>query len=533
MNYSILDVNAFDAHMENLANAFQAFRKKLLSHMADSKTRRNTLRTIYSLPAEILGEITMFVIHDPDAALDIPARIRTLSLVSRTWHNIVDNTPEAWSHFCLSSPLTFRETALRKSKSASLTVSHPARHHWDSRNVDYTGVNHQVISEIHRWESVVLDAKSLDETLIKGLAQPAPRLRYFWLSNLTFGPQTPEVELFGGEAPLLRQIHLDKVPIHMGSETLQRLHTLQLVFPDQTGPTTAEILGIVSNCPDLEWLFLVAHNPPPSGTRIAQTPLPKLHHLTLRGLDPDMTRSLLKSISAPECYQLHFDCIFQETPSTLDLPSEECFSAHFPQIARLLRRATAGEVNDPGRSSIEFHVGRNREGFGVGFKQCDLLAALGWLDKIKACRTLTPIEVTFETTPAGDPEILSLLDDHFFVTAIGTASAGSGPDDDDVRLLAYLREPKIVEGKLKWPFMRLGDFGLWCCDVPPQALLEMVQRRYGQLEESSPGWAIPVKLPQVFWRIDVGRGWQFAPESRTAVEDVVGAGVVIWNEEEV
>lgn len=497
-------------------------------HIAHSKARRNALCPASGLPIELVVEVAAHVLNDWTSGFSRPQKIQNLTLVCKRWHTVVDQTPSLWSFLSPHDPHKFTSTAVFKSRSSDLTISQHRYFAVDNPEA-YATFMEIITPEVHRWGSVMISPTALVEHTLGHLQRPSPRLTTFALHTRSWTskdyPQEP-IDLFAGHAPRLRELDLLDVPLRWDSAALVGLTSLSVTFQKKHAPSTIAILRVLSQCPDLTKLCLRGWELPPADQASLQVELARLSELQVERLDSNMIYSLLLNIRAPVCTKLQIVCEYLSDLSIIPLPSSAEFAHSFPSIHQLLDEVENITVHDPSQTTVEVTVERDdRSGsFEFEFQGARVTRALEWLEDIIPCLKSRSTEVSFEIFDNGDWAVLDMLDRYFGVTNLSTYTDQEEDREDIESLLRYLATPNLTSRGLEWPFPSLERLDLVGPDIDPSAILKMVQGRYET--EHYGEWS----LPNDFTRIYVDRA-RSDSETRRAVENIVGKGVVVWNDD--
>ncbi|KIO22545.1 hypothetical protein M407DRAFT_27945 [Tulasnella calospora MUT 4182] len=228
--------------------------------------RHNAALPIHSLPAEVFVQVIrlhMLLVLDLETdGEDYYVHLFRLSGVCSHWHHVIRDSPPLWTRLNLSKPPQVVEIALQSSSSHLLDIV------YHSQTTPYRLVKvalarfqsnvDAVRPHRDRWRSMHMDISASDlgmEDAIEILKEPAPILEKLSLIDQTTMCCTLESDLFGGNAPRLKNLTLDGVSIPWDSEVLHDLMFLSLSYI--MFPSTDVILHALSHSPKLQKLHIV------------------------------------------------------------------------------------------------------------------------------------------------------------------------------------------------------------------------------------------------------------------------------------
>lgn len=150
-----------------------------------------------------------------------------LRSVCRWWNAAITNCPGIWSEI--------RGHEIRKPSALQRALKYSRD---EPLNIYIVGgsrlalvVLPELASQRHRWRTLDIDFQGLKALALvaKALNGPAPLLQKAWIRNLgTSASQVEPVDLFGGWAPVLRELVLEGFTIPPEPGMLSGLHSLEL-----------------------------------------------------------------------------------------------------------------------------------------------------------------------------------------------------------------------------------------------------------------------------------------------------------------
>ncbi|KIO33553.1 hypothetical protein M407DRAFT_17508 [Tulasnella calospora MUT 4182] len=230
-------------------------------------------------------------------------------MVSRAWRNAIDSTPSLWNAVVDAVPFHVNSTSVQRSGSCPLDVyltngtfrSRPAK------KQDHIELLKLAAGEIRRWSTVALRLSSSDVCTLY-LTSPAPRLRNLTVISGIWGDYTTPVTLFGGIAPRLETLEVERVPIDWNSPFIHGLRELELSDMIDEQISTQQVLDILSSAPLLKrlsiWKSFLEDHPQPFRMQSPIIQLPNLNTIYFEDIEIKAVEIILSSIRAPNCRSL-------------------------------------------------------------------------------------------------------------------------------------------------------------------------------------------------------------------------------------
>ncbi|KIO30668.1 hypothetical protein M407DRAFT_222843 [Tulasnella calospora MUT 4182] len=299
------------------------------------------------LPVELALGILKYCFPDrpsPSRSLEDMMNIYTVRLVSRSWKELIEETPWFWFHLSIIYPAQVIQDSLRRSK------DHPLRIHVSQAPGETTEVYEDFLrlvqTQSHRWlslELVMIDDLLPEELAMSILSSPAPGLQsltaVFPAGQFT---QNPVVDLMSGTAHQLKGLHLCGVPIACDSESFRGLEDLR--HADSQGLSAPEAVELLTRNSSLRFLVLsgdpaeMQNNAGPISPRgsirsVATAPSLKLLHL--KCLPIHTLTHILTSVLMPTCWSLHLDIVPESFSDFMEI--KEALAQFLPKIRQTLR----------------------------------------------------------------------------------------------------------------------------------------------------------------------------------------------------
>lgn len=264
--------------------------------------------SIHGLPVELLVDIFQHVLilgfNDRVLIRDYPyyPTLYTLMQVSAIWAQLIKETPWFWGRIDSGDPVDLWETALKRSGNYPLEVI----------NVNTaTSSSWSVIScHLPRWESARI--RLSERVDVSALESAAPNLKRFDL-EWRGSTETVSTDLFKEYAPDLVHLQLRHVRLKSWTTTILRgLTYLSLWRIASPGPSLLQVISILRECPELEYLALgaVSIAECPLSTPAIPVMLGSLAAISINtihsGPNADPVHQLLSLLRLPHCtrYQL-------------------------------------------------------------------------------------------------------------------------------------------------------------------------------------------------------------------------------------
>lgn len=311
---------------------------------------------ISSLATETLQDIFLFCVHldgSPESLLDASWSPILLSHVSRYWRELALSMPRLWNTLFLCGPYQTTETYLKPSSDYSLSIwlqrlqiflhrseTLPLTIYFDLRCPTWSHSRPEMfhpftiermsaivdilIPHISRWESVEIlsdtwsplyiflgrcspstspsvDGNKMAKTTVPRALRRLSLSRcnaYFSMPDVLFAPTkwSDHFALFGGEAPLLKQVLLAGVHVNWINSPIQNLTELSLKYHAQDVlPSLSQFITILRASPRLEklsiygWAVCSLDETEALSTLKEAIHLPQLYELALGWVDAEYT----------------------------------------------------------------------------------------------------------------------------------------------------------------------------------------------------------------------------------------------------
>lgn len=346
------------------------------------------------------------------------------------------------------------------------------------------------------------------------VVNPAPLMVHVTI----MGRRGAIVDLFRGQAPRLKSVHLMKLSIPWNGSMLSGLTVLDLAEIELNAPSVQDITSILRASSDLEILALTAISFPPSEQLSDPAPihLPYLQSLTFSKIDSKIIQKFLTAIQSPPC-RIAVTCILGREEDLTHLSRITRFVPPIPPDSRpaTLRvgpRSISYSLPPAGSPALEVEIGFLNATTLIRFLisvvptqyfalETELMVAddrsngKHTIDSIRPIvRALASVHVTTVDVRIRDSAVAGLLDE------LTTRSAEGG----------------------KWNLPALHDLSVDIRAVSTSVLTAMVRDRYGVGRED-------VGLPVPFTRLTVSGYFGEHEQERAAVRDIVGANCLVWN----
>ncbi|KAG8954803.1 hypothetical protein FRC00_005703 [Tulasnella sp. 408] len=370
----------------------------------------------------------------------------SLRLVSRTWRDILDNTPSVWVVLTSTVPLSVNHMSITRSGRAPLII-----HFGD---LDGSSIQPQEFTELvgpvrDRWKEVCVDEDAA-LTVWKYLNSPAPMLETVRLhTNRRFGMPSESLELLGGETHNIRHLDLHGSIVNWNRSTFRGLRHLRLAYVDQYGLTMDMLLDILADSPDLEYLYINSMTFPVSVTPpLLPILLPHLRTIELLFLPGNVVFPLLRHIEAPHCQRIRIQA---EDVRNSNEWVNESVGLFEPLLRELHEKSGRSQLivspgfvdwKTPLKRGSGKHSYRNLE---VQIRSASFISLLRWIERVVNGGDLEGLEMKVYITGQNtlpDPEVTSILGRLRNVTEI---RAYHGPENsrEVVRLLCDLDDNSI------------------------------------------------------------------------------------------
>lgn len=485
------------------------------------RLQRNGLSHISTLPVELLSSIFVMCTENhypftPPTPLEpMPLQVSTLSLVSRSWHDVARDTPRLWCDIRTEHPTSIVNLKLKRSKPLPITVLGPIKPDGDPRK----GQNIlAACAHIARWTSARLTSSSSNDFDILTYAG-APNLKSVMLESLGTDP-TP-LDLFGGNAPFLENLTLCRVPPKWSSPILSNLRLISLKRVDGPGPD--QFFRILKGCPQLESLLLFNFAfAIPQGVALPPVQaieLPRLTELGLLHVPFDVITQCAINLRCPALRTLHLR-IPQIHP--VNGPSET-LETILTFVLEYLRKATtsatATSIVTRNNGILVMFVGSPEQLSIQGLGPDQLEGALAVLEQIWLRFPLPRVSIRLEGP--GPTPIWHMLDKLPNASTLVSCAAEG--------VINYLQLPIQVDGTLRWrlPHLETMTISKDNCKTA-EDVLRMVRWRLGRLKVQG---NVVKQVPTALNRLVLAKGCPMDRPTFMMINAIMEEGKVIWVDE--
>ncbi|KAG8917915.1 hypothetical protein FRC00_013059 [Tulasnella sp. 408] len=265
--------------------------------------------SICKLPLELISYIIVLSLPETTRIDQRLKALHSTRMVSRMWRNNVDSTPSLWNVVSDWVPFHVNSTSIERSGGCPLEVyitnnTFRSRLAKEQNPID---VLELASREIKRWSKVSLWLPSSNACSMY-LTSPAPLLRDLHVTSGSWGDYTTPVALFGGIAPRLEALEVDRVPIDWNSSFVHGLRELELYDMIDEQISTHQVLDILASAPMLKRISIcksfLDHHPQTFriGPLIVQ--LPNMNIIHFEDIEIKAVEIILSSIRAPNCRSL-------------------------------------------------------------------------------------------------------------------------------------------------------------------------------------------------------------------------------------
>lgn len=264
---------------------------------------------IYKLPLELISYIIVLSLPETNRIDQRLQALHSTRMVSRMWRNIVDSTPSLWSVVSDWVPFHVNSSSIERSGGCPLDVyitnnTFRSRSAKEQNPID---VLELASKEIKRWSKVSLWLPS-SNACSTYLTSPAPLLRDLHVTSGSWGDYTTPVALFGGIAPRLEALEVDRVPIDWNSSFVHGLRELELYDMIDEQISTQQVLDILASAPMLKRISIsksfLDHHPQTFQIRPPIVQLPNMNIIHFEDIEIKAVEVILSSIRAPNCRSL-------------------------------------------------------------------------------------------------------------------------------------------------------------------------------------------------------------------------------------
>ncbi|KAG8892213.1 hypothetical protein FRB99_002879 [Tulasnella sp. 403] len=321
----------------------------------------------------------------------------------------------------------------------------------------------------------------------------------------------------------LEELDLSGLSIHGASPLLSRLKVLRLNYLGEgTGATTAHILTVLAQCPELTDLQVSncdIHDPEAPDLP-ARLELPHLRVLSFRNNTPSgASSSLLSRISTPK-----YDRFCLDTHYATGLPSHqllESISHVVPSLAHLVASARCVVIDlDDYRCRYSAHHSSMGQTLELSVDHSSPLTVLGWITTVfgNAMKTVrAEVTICYDSSESPPDSCLPAISRIPLMTSLTLMG-----QDDQTPIIQHLSTATLVNGKQQWPFPRLASLSIEEDANDPGAILGMVESRYGHTIKSKKAKS-KARLPAPFTSFVIsGSGKTMDDHTYRQIRKIVG-----------
>lgn len=296
---------------------------------------------IHRIPPEIL-EIIFHLRLRPLNVFSYYAQLYELVLVCRRWSGVVMESARFWFLLKRFGPTPHWGVILTRSKTHPLVIS--------NHQVGNEPKDSALFKQVHRWKSawIYIPYSGTPVALLVpgGLCTEPARLIRKFTCIVPDGSRTMALpNLFGGQAPKLRRLQLDRCCLDFASPLFQQLLHLQLANITTEGVALPAFVRILGNWKSLASLSLggckfdtLSDDVELAPEREEATP-PALKTLLIHGLSPEDTVKILDLVNTPCCTRLGIEYPEGHPPRHIPLPISASCRAVMPTLRRIIASA--------------------------------------------------------------------------------------------------------------------------------------------------------------------------------------------------
>ncbi|KAG8958097.1 hypothetical protein FRC00_003048 [Tulasnella sp. 408] len=237
---------------------------------------------------------------------------RRLSLVCRTWNNIISQYPLFWTEVGLHRTAKEFQEVLRRNKAGPLDVSWTPPKPLKPVGEVAEKLMQLISPESQRWRSLTLKGSLTDRVQNQLIQVPNPRLININICDLRNASGTVFNFPLTPEGHSLRKVVLGCVALDWDCSRLKGLRSLRVQGLRENQPTLLQLHKMISSSPELEvlvlaywhWEFPGSADAPPNLDTIT---LKCLNTLVLDSMDPNVVGGISSLIVAPNCTNLKID----------------------------------------------------------------------------------------------------------------------------------------------------------------------------------------------------------------------------------
>ncbi|KAG8876362.1 hypothetical protein FRB97_004262 [Tulasnella sp. 331] len=457
------------------------------------------LAPIDQLPFELLSYIILLHLNSLQCVLwrsGIPWRVKDLTKVSKWWREVIINTAAMWTYIQAGMSPSEVGLVLERSKEGPLDLECDRY-----RRDNFKGLLCDVSPQIGRWRSLRLDLPIISSGLLSCLSQRTPGLEAIYIRSSEGLSRIEDL----GEGHHFRSVEVSKVALPWHSERFAGLCHLHIDSLDNFGPTTQEMIAMLTSSPQLKSLHLEQmefmgdvreRGLPSSDSGGDMTPihLPNLTHLLIKCIPPDAYNSIVSRVRCPASQS-----VILKPREDVDL-FDHAAPSFIHQFQHLLRNDEHVHLQVRERHAIMRthdmwkHRPRGihpKDGFYLRMRVPEGPTQpgerLAWQHMADVVKAVCPVDVLIElriSSSASRRWDASLVGHFAGIQQLTWIIDSSTSPVEAVRVLAHLAKPIQSGG---WPCPHLRHIDLGSIPVSSEYMLKSVKGRWEEYKQEQKG----------------------------------------------
>ncbi|KAG8886583.1 hypothetical protein FRB97_000002 [Tulasnella sp. 331] len=488
--------------------------------------QKDDQQSIKSLPATILLDI-FFIVLKADEDYAYYETLYTLSQVSAGWALIIRQSPSFWRLINFNHSAQIHDIALSRSKESPIDIIDSMSGELGSNDSLIT----RLIPQSHRWRSMKY-CGSTDHCWVDRLSSiHAPALEHLDI-NVSMRPRI--LELFRGEAPSLKYLHLWGCSIDWRSNMLSGLRTLQLNAIAPVPPSVEELVNVLRASPTLIKLILSRFECAASSSDSPLARPVELVHLMmfkLYDLPHHATHSLLRVLRIPKCTQFALNVRSETPPDLFDASTSHIIAvvnnilASEPEISLSSLQITEDTISLQRWRTTTYRMELEVTLHG-SLRMAQMASFVGVFNSPRAVNFDNLI---INSMSQGIP-LSSILP--IFRSACRSQHLHMIGWESTDEAFKCLGQPITIDGTTRWPLPALKTISLGPFQPKTQVLLDMVRRRYEADSglDGMDGGARSVERPVALEKLAISAPFKNTDAAEVSrLKSMLGEGVLEWD----